>query len=81
MILKCISQNEAIKEEITLSNSLSDAAKGSIVRMIVGRKEGEIGSWINAPHIFGRGYKASILIHLFIDICASVALLSRVSFN
>jgi hypothetical protein len=76
MILKCISQREVIAEELSNNPTISDAEKPGILRVISGEKKRSLSTIV-----FGKGYVIAILVHLFIDGCASVALLSRVDLS
>ena len=78
MILKCLAQLDVIKHEIDVALTISDTEKPSIMRIISAESSFSIGRLMKNPDLFGNGHGAAVLIHLFIDICASVALLHRV---
>lgn len=81
MILKGIAQIELLGRRTSFDSEISEAHRLDMLRIISGRDEapGPWGRWTR--NLFGRGYFIAIAVHLFIDICASVALLSRVAWR
>jgi len=79
MIRGCIAQIEILKEEVAKNQAATKTGNGAnLLQVLSAEKKHSIAKLIGIPDVFGRGYFISTLIHLFIDGCASVALLSRV---
>jgi hypothetical protein len=74
LILSCIRQNERLEEEIRNNPEIEEREKTGILRIY--SVEGI--SW-RGPlrRLFSNRIRAAVLVHLFIDVCASVALMSR----
>jgi hypothetical protein len=79
MILKCIAQIEKLCASDSVSGPLSHDQRLDLRRIATGREPPSADRPDRVRNVFGRGYGVAIGVHLFIDVCASVALLGRVS--